>query len=278
LEILHWQLVEVNIMGWVQLNVGLVRSHSGSAINHARKLFDQIEPLAVKWRADGWLDCYFLMRKPPDVRLRFYSIDRASILQSALSNTMEMLLVRGIISEFFFSDYQPEMIRFGGIEAMKIVHDYFDLDTHNWIALDRLTCQNQRKIDPDLLLPSLFQDLFDRVLGSEISVLKTWHHLAALTPLSESVENLHLIDLISFDRLFLIPEITTTETSILHTYISAHEKLATELSTLWQADLLLADLYEILATIALFSFNRHGFPGHLSAPLVAAVLANSSIA
>lgn len=262
-------------MGWVQLNVELVRSSNGGAIDCARKLFDRIEPLAVKWRADGWLDCYFLMRKPPDVRLRFYSIDRASILQSELSNTMEMLLVKGIISEFFFSDYQPETMRFGGIEAMKIVHDYFDLDTHNWLALDRLTRQNQRKIDPDLLLPSSFQDLFDRVLGSEISILKTWHHLAALTPLSESVENMPSIDLIPFDRLFLVPEITTTETSILQTYISAHQKLATELSALWQADLLLTDLYEILATIALFSFNRHGFPGALSAPIVATVIANS---
>jgi thiopeptide-type bacteriocin biosynthesis protein len=265
-------------MGWVQLNIGLVRSNNGSAIDRARQLFDRIEPLAAKWRADGWLDCYFLMRKPPDVRLRFYSIDQESILQSALSNTMEMLLVQGIISKFFFSDYQPETIRFGGIEAMKIVHDYFDLDTHNWLALDRLTRQNQRTIDPDLLLPSLFQDLFDRVLGSEISVLKTWHHLAALTPLSESVENLPSIDPIPFDRLSLAAEITTSETSILQTYISAHEKLATELSALWQSDLLLTDLYEILATIALFSFNRHGFSGEFSAPIVAAVLANSGIA
>ncbi len=265
-------------MGWVQLNVGLVRSKNGSAIDSARQLFTQIEPLVVKWRKWGCLDCYFLMRKPPDVRLRFFSIGQELIIRSALSSAMKLLLVRGIISEFFFSEYQPETIRFGGIEAMNIIHDYFDLDTHNWLALDRLAQKNQRMIDPDLLLPSLFQDLFDRVLGDKISVLKTWYHLAALTPLPPSAETLRSIDLPPFDQLSLTAGVTNCEYSILQTYILAHQKLATALSELWQADLLLTDLYEILATIALFSFNRHGFPGERSAPIVTAVIANLDLA
>lgn len=263
-------------MGWVQLNIGLVREH-GNAINHARKLFDAIAPLIKKWRDDGWLNCYFLMRKPPDIRLRFYSLDRASSIRSALSRAMEILLRQGIISEFFFSDYQAETTRFGGVESMNVIHDYFDLDTHNWLALDRLARKNQRTIEPDLLLPSLFQDLFDRVLGEEISVLKTWHHLAALTPLTASIEPLRSIDLVPFDRLSVGAGVSTRESSILQTYIPAHHQLAIELSELWQADLLLADLYEILATIALFSFNRHGFAGERSAPIVAAVIANLGV-
>jgi thiopeptide-type bacteriocin biosynthesis protein len=266
----------VEVMGWVQLNIGLVRVN-GNAIENARKLFDSIDPLVAKWREDGWLNCYFLMRKPPDVRLRFFSIDRELTIRSALSSAMELLLAREIISEFCFSDYQAETIRFGGVEAMKIVHDYFDLDTRNWLVLDRLDRQNQRTIDPDLLLPSLFQDLFERVLGAEISVLKTWYHLAALTPLAEPIETFMSLDLLPFDRLSLGVGVTTIEANILQTYIPAHQKLATELSELWQADLLSADLYEILATIALFSFNRHGFPGERSAPIVAAVIVNLDI-
>jgi thiopeptide-type bacteriocin biosynthesis protein len=265
-------------MGWVQLNVGLVRSKNGSAIHSARQLFGQIEPLVAEWREGGCLDCYFLMRKPPDVRLRFYSIDQELLMRSTLLLAMEMLLVQGIISEFFFSEYQSETMRFGGVEAMNIIHDYFDLDTHNWLALDRLAQQNQRTIDPDLLLPSLFQDLFDRVLDDKISVLKTWYHLAALTPLPQSAKTLRSINLPPFDQLSLTAGVTNCEYSILQAYRLAHQKLATALSELWQSDLLLTDLYEILATIALFSFNRHGFSGERSAPIVTAVIASLDLA
>ncbi len=263
-------------MGWVQLNIGLVRDN-GSAISSARHVFDEIEPLVAKWREDGWLNCFFLMRKSPDVRLRFFMNDRYSIIQSVLSRAMDLLLAEGIISEFFFSDYAAETIRFGGVEAMRIVHAYFDLDTSNWLALDRLARQNRRAIDPDLLLPNLVKDLFDRVLGDEISVLKTWQYLAALTPLSASSETLLPIDLIPLDRLSLGAGVTTTEANILQAYIEAQQELGEALSELWQSDLLLADLYEILATIALFSFNRHGFPGERSAPIVATVIASLGI-
>ena len=85
-------------------------------------------------------------------------------------------------------------------------------------------------------------------------------------------------DLPPFDQLSLTAGVTNCEYSILQTYILAHQKLATALSELWQADLLLTDLYEILATIALFSFNRHGFPGERSAPIVTAVIANLDLA
>lgn len=279
-------------MGWVQLNIGLVRDN-GSAISSARQVFDAIESLVSKWREAGWLNCFFLMRKPPDVRLRFFIVDsprrdcrqRVSIIHAELSQTMELLLDRGTISEFFFSDYEAETLRFGGVEAMRIVHAYFDLDTRNWLALDRLERQNQRAIDPDLLLPNLIQDLFDRVLGDEISVLKTWHYLAALTPLSKSDETLRPIDLLPLgdslsleNRLSLGEGVTTTESNILQAYIQAHQELGEAFSELWQSDLLLADLYEILATIALFSFNRHGFPGERSAPIVATVIASLDIA
>jgi thiopeptide-type bacteriocin biosynthesis protein len=272
-------------MGWVQLNIGLVRANV-SAISSARQVFDAIEPLAAKWREDGWLSCFFLMRKPPDVRLRFLTIDpprrgcsqRVSIVQSALSRAMDLLLLQGIVSEFFFSDYAAETSRFGGVEAMRIVHFYFDLDTANWLALDRLDRQNQRAIGPDLLLPNLIQDLFDRVLGDKISVLKTWQYLAALTPLAESSETLCPIDLLPLDRLSLRAGVITTEANILQAYIQAHQELGEALSELWQSDLLFADLYEILATIALFSFNRHGFPGERSAPIVTSVIASLDIA
>ncbi len=268
-------MTDLNSTQWLQLNIGLARANGG-AIASARILFDTIAPLVQLWRENGWLDCCFFMRKPPDVRWRFLS-DRPIEIQSALHSEMKILERRGIISEFFFSDYQAETRRFGGIEAMNVVHDYFDLDTHNWRALDRLAIQNRRSIDPDLLLPSLIQDLFDRVLGDDRSTLKTWHYLAALTPLSASVKTLPEIELLSLDRLSELEGLSPAELDILNSYVRAHHKLGDEFSQLWQADLLLADLYEILATIALFSFNRHGFSGERSAPLVAAVLQDLSL-
>ena len=262
---------DLDSSGWLQLNVGLIRTN-GSAYDSARSLFDTITPFVERWREDGWLSCYFLMRKPPDIRLRFFSTDCKLMIKSVLAQELEVLLKLGTISEFFFSNYAPEINRFGGVEAMNAVHNYFDVDTHNWLALDNLARLEQSEIDPAQLLPSLFQNLFDRVLDDKISVLKTWQHLAELTPLDESVELLTLIDLLEIDRLSDSTTILPETSNILKSYRQAHDQLGEEFSQLWQADLLCADLYEILAAIALFSFNRHGFAGERSAPIVEVVI------
>ena len=82
------------------------------------------------------------------------------------------------------------------------------------------------------------------------------------------------IDLLEIDRLADSKTISPETSKILQSYRQAHHQLGEEFSQLWQADLLCTDLYEILAAIALFSFNRHGFAGERSAPIVATIIRN----
>ena len=166
---------------WIQLNVGLVR-HQGDAISSARVLFSRIEPLVNRWRNHGLLRWFFFMRKPPDVRLRFFTkVDQQQAI-AQISELMSALQQENYIHLFFFSEYQPETERFGGIEAMQWVHQYFDIDTSLWLILDYLYQHHLSVVPKDVLLPTLLHDLFTRAMSDQISVLTAWQSLGALIP------------------------------------------------------------------------------------------------
>jgi thiopeptide-type bacteriocin biosynthesis protein len=263
---------------WLQLNVGLIRKN-GSALASARDLFKRISLLIEQWHDDptdrlrqrGRLQCYFFMRKPPDIRMRFLISDRATDAMLELSICLEILQKEGKIGEFFFSDYPAEIECFGGLEAMEYVHKYFDRDTTNWLRSDSLSQQQQPTIVPEVMLPAVFQDLFWQALLDRQQVLDTWLVLASMTPLAANVivPDLEFPDL---DTLATDVTLVTEVTSILSSYREANQHLARGLICLNQRGLLITDLTIILATVALFNFNRHGFGGDRSSVLVASVV------
>jgi Lantibiotic biosynthesis dehydratase C-term len=263
---------------WLQLNVGLVRANA-SALASARALFERISLLVEKWRDLGRLKCYFFMRKSPDVRMRFLMRDRALKTMLELSQCLETLQVQGKIGDFFFSDYPAEIARFGGLEAMECVHEYFDRDSVNWFKMDCLSQQQQPTLAPEILLPAVFDDLFGQTFIIEpcdpkvarLQVIDPWLALAAMTPLDRDI----VIPQLEFPALNTLAEDATTSPEvarILSIYREANQNLARGLISLHQRNLLIEDLSIILATVALFNFNRHGFGGDRSSLLVASVI------
>ncbi|MEH2124090.1 thiopeptide-type bacteriocin biosynthesis protein [Nostoc sp.] len=250
---------------WVQLNVGLVRDE-GNALSSARALFARLEPLVTHWRSNDLLRCFFFMRKPPDVRARFFiTVDRQQAIAD-ISDLMYALRRENLINLFFFSDYEPETDRFGGLEAMKLVHQHFDADTSLWLMLDYLDRHNLGVVSKDLLVATVLHDLFTRTLSDRASILATWHSLAALisTPPEATIPT---VELLSLETSYESPE-----AEILQKYATANDILAKELLNLQHLGQLTQDLVDILAAIAMFNFHRHGFDSHRSGRLIEAII------
>ncbi|MFN6527027.1 thiopeptide-type bacteriocin biosynthesis protein [Nostoc sp. ChiSLP03a] len=250
---------------WVQLNVGLVR-HQGNALSSARALFARLEPLVTYWQSNDLLRCFFFMRKPPDVRVRFFTtVDRQQAIAD-ISDLMYALRRENLINLFFFSDYEPETDRFGGLEAMKLVHQHFDADTSLWLMLDYLDRHNLGVISKDLLVPTVLHDLFTRTLSDPVAILATWHSLSALisTPPEGTIPT---IELLSLETLYDLKE-----AEILQKYATANDILAKELLNLQHLGQLTQDLVDILAAVAMFNFHRHGFDSHRSGRLIEGII------
>jgi thiopeptide-type bacteriocin biosynthesis protein len=255
---------------WVQLNVELVRDRDGP-LPSARALFDRLEPVVTDWRSRGWLRWFFFMRKSPDVRLRFFvTVDRHPAIAN-LAALMDVLQREQFINLYFFSEYQPETERFGGIAAMSAVHQYFDLDTALWPILDRLDRQQLRQIPKESLLPNIIHDLSIRTMLDQVSILSVWRSLSLLLPTPE-IDTCPPVELLPLETLGHSRSLTKIEAHVLQQYAIANNLLAQELTHLHQQGLLTQHLADILATISMFNLHRHGFHGHHSAAIVSAIL------
>lgn len=255
---------------WVQLNVGLVRA-GGLALTSARALFDRITPLIEDWRGAAKLRWFFFMRKPPDVRLRFLvrtDLDVRPVLSTAMSELQQANFVR----EYYYSGYEAEAERFGGPDGMSSVHEHFDADTAAWLRLDRLERKGRRSVSPDDLMPALVQDLFLSACIHDAALVATsWQRLWDLiaTPASPPLPEVSRELLKGLSRLGAAH---ADERECLELCSSANGSLARNLNELASNGKLDGELTDVLATVALFTFHRHGFAGHRSSPLVAATM------
>ncbi|MEA5568496.1 thiopeptide-type bacteriocin biosynthesis protein [Anabaena sp. UHCC 0399] len=255
---------------WVQLNVGLVR-HQGDALSSARVLFTRIASLVNYWQSHGLLRWFFFMRKPPDVRLRFFTkVDQQQAI-AEISDIMSLLQQENYINVFFFSEYQPETERFGGIEAMQWVHQHFDIDTSLWLILDYLHQNHLSVVPKDVLLPTLLHDLFKRVMPNQISVLAAWRSLAALIPTPPET-TISTVEVLSIEALYQSHSVAKKEADVLERYTIANGILAQKLVNLQDMGQLTQPLTDILAAVAMFTFHRHGFDWQRSGRLIPAII------
>ncbi|PYM59934.1 MAG: hypothetical protein DMD79_16735, partial [Candidatus Rokuibacteriota bacterium] len=201
--------------GWLQLNVALAR-HDGQALPSARALFGHLAPLVARYRRQRRLRWFLFIRKPPDVRLRFLGANLEADLAPDLRRVLASLRRTGHVTRFFSSVYEPETRQFGGPEAMKHVHAYFDADTAAWIALDRLAERGARAISPETLNVAVLNDLFWRTLGDASEVWYVWANLFQVLGAPEGLPGATLADLMVPSGLLVMAE--HGETGVIRRY------------------------------------------------------------
>lgn len=254
---------------WLQVNVSLNR-RSGSALQSARALFADLAPAISEWRNRNMLQCFYFMRKPPDVRLRF----RARAELDLLPNVEEVLfrLVRlGAIEKYFRSVYEPEVALFGGSSAMDQVHAYFDADSMAWIAFDALLASGRHTISALDLLRIALTDLFQHTVSGAGEVWDVWCNIASLAGRPEPMPP---VDIEPYSIAQIARSINDHERQILRAYSAANRKMAHGLQGIWEQGQLDCGLRGILAYVAVFTANRHGLGTVLGAIADGMVLAS----
>lgn len=244
--------------GWLQINVELVRARidgvtmSGTngqdvaavARTNARELFARLSATVHTARMEGSLEKFFFVRKPPDARLRFYG--KLSRLRPMLNETLETARLDHLITRQFESVYEPEAGLFGGFGAMDLVHDFCDADTRVWLRTENYSPAYSLR---------LLHELFFVTLGCWNESWQTWDLLADLTAPDTATPACgpHPDDINSIQ--------------LEQAHVLAIQALSRGLNTLWETGQLRAGMRNILASVAMFHFNRYGVPGNEQAVL-----------
>jgi thiopeptide-type bacteriocin biosynthesis protein len=176
-------------------------------------------------------------------------------LLSQLETILLELQHDGLVKHFFQSVYEPEVLQFGGPEAMALVHQYFENDSLAWIALDLLEEGNARTIATDTVVLAVMNDLFLRTLYCSAEVWDAWCNLAKSIPSSQT-DTPPGTEILLIES--ILPSACAGEERILRNYLEANQQLATGLQQTWNEGKLLCGMRALLPFIAMFHFNRHG--------------------
>jgi thiopeptide-type bacteriocin biosynthesis protein len=234
---------------WLQLNVTLGR-HDGSALASARFVLREIENIV----APPSRGAFFFQRKPPDLRLRFF--DDSERLKKRLHPLISRAKSEGHIVGSFYSAYEPEYRQFGGRACMKSIHAFWSVDSHSWIAMDRLAEHDALAIPHARLMASVLDDLFGRVLADGGEVWDTWCNLAMLVQ-AEGAIDAPVAAPSALET--ILRNASAAEAEVVARYQEANAALAEGLSRAWHSEQMDCGVRSILPYVALFTLNRHGF-------------------
>lgn len=238
---------------WHQHNVALKRTLDGSALPSARSVFRALEPVLAAWRSEGRLRHFFFMRKPPDLRLRFFGVEG---LRDELSALVRGLVEAGDIERAYASEYEPETDRFGGPRAMDAVHAWFDVDTSAWMRLDALESSGAPSVQSSLLTCAVASDLVSRVLRDRAEAWAMWRAYASQTGLGAEDAGGELLTPVDIEMLKSAagPDVRR----VLERYREANRTLAEELTGLVAGGELSAGMRSVLVAFVMFHLNRYG--------------------
>jgi thiopeptide-type bacteriocin biosynthesis protein len=237
---------------WHQSNVALVRA-DGSAMKSLRALFAALDPAVAAWRGAGCLTRFFFMRKPPDLRLRFFGDES---LRTKVSELLSGLVRRGVVERHFTSEYEPETARFGGPKAMDAMHAWFDADSAAWARLDALDAAGVARVDTMTLALAVTSDVVSAILADPAEAWAMWRSYAESFGL-EREGDAPAIARVDLDALGVAAHPEVRE--VLASYHEANRALVTELGTLRDHGELATGLRGILLAFVMFHLNRRGF-------------------
>lgn len=127
------------------------------------------------WRAAGYFDRFFFMRKPPGLRLRFRT--SSADFQRALAEWLSELMQAEALLGCTWSIYEPEQYRFGGPEGMELAHEYWTCDSEVVLRYELLSSSQRGSIPRAGVWAMLVNDLLRRSLGDSSEIWDVWRRL-----------------------------------------------------------------------------------------------------
>ncbi|MCU0269888.1 MAG: thiopeptide-type bacteriocin biosynthesis protein [Acidimicrobiales bacterium] len=166
-EIAHRLRVEADRAAarWTQLDLGLAGPPSAT-------LAAALGELVAGLRADGSLDGWFLVRKPPGLRLRLRA---APGHEPQVERCLERIRGWSGIAVVHRGVYEPEEDRFGGPTGMVLAHHHFEADSDAVVANLAL---HPTEVPAPVLATVLADDLFSRAVDDGAELADVWARLA----------------------------------------------------------------------------------------------------
>jgi len=241
--------------GWRQINLVLPERNEVQHGNlHA--LFEEIFLKVDNLKKQKALRCFFFMRKPPGIRLRFALRAPQEDTAREIEACVMKLVKRKFVTRFYRSVYEPETFKFGGPEAVAAVHAHFFADSTAWWRWEQLRYAAATNIDSKLLSVCVLNDLFAQCLDGPEEVWDVWCRIATLHgasvvsdgPATPPIRIEHLID-----------EVTRNEQIILRNYRTHNRAIARKLAAISSNGKLIFGKRLVLPQIAIYHWNRYGF-------------------
>lgn len=211
----------------------------------------------TRGRRQGLIRQAFYQRKPPGLRLRWRTTAPADSF-AALKVDIEQWLTQGGILRYRATTYEPERFLFGGPQSMAAVHRYFDVDSTQWLRLYDLMDRDRLGIAPADISLAQLNDLFGAALPNQPEeIWDAWCQLAQFhgvkavsTPTDAPLKTLYLGQLAA----------TAASPALrsLQALGRANRQLSDRLTTLAEDGRLQQGLRGVLASVALFHWNRIG--------------------
>ncbi|WP_328433158.1 thiopeptide-type bacteriocin biosynthesis protein [Streptomyces sp. NBC_00425] len=218
-------------------------------------IFDAVFEMVDELTESKRISCFFFVRKPPGLRLRFLLSEPGGIAEKRIKNCCDVLVGRRIAERWFASVYEAETFKLGGPEAVEAVHSYFSTDSRAWWRWGRMA-QKKATVDARLLSLAVLNDLFLRFLEFPEEIWDVWCRVTCLHGARVLGES-SAVAVPTIER--IIGHLGPEESAILHAYASANTIMATRFSELHEQGRLLFAYRFVLPHVALYHWNRYGF-------------------
>jgi thiopeptide-type bacteriocin biosynthesis protein len=238
---------------WLQANLEL--DNDGAA--HLRAIWEPIATTVDSLAEQGLLRCFYFLRKPPGLRLRF-AVDATAppTVSSAIEAVLDELITGGLVARWYPSVYEPEVYKFGGPSAMDAVHDQFFADSACWWRWDQLVAAGETAIDARLLSVTVLNDLFRVFTGGPEEVWDVWCRLATMHGDRVAMDGQPAPAVAIAD---IVERVSAAEAELLRAYATSNAELAGRFRALLAEGKLLFAHRLVLPHVALYHWNRYGF-------------------
>ncbi|GAA2767623.1 hypothetical protein GCM10010103_66650 [Streptomyces paradoxus] len=214
-------------------------------------VFETVDELTENKR----LSCFFFVRKPPGLRLRFLLPEPSGGATQRIKNCCDSLVKRGLAERWFASVYEAETFKLGGPEAVEAVHAHFSADSRAWWRLVQLA-QKRATVDTRLLSLAVLNDLFLRFLEYPEEIWDVWCRITYMHGARVTSES-STVAVPTIER--ILGHLGPEESAILCAYSSANTIMAARFDELHAQGKLLFAYRFILPHVALYHWNRYGF-------------------
>jgi thiopeptide-type bacteriocin biosynthesis protein len=251
---------------WLQVGLAFADAEQARRFQSASLL-----PAAVEMMlAEGLINDFFFMNKPPGMRLRFSIANGGEQAEDRIIELVTRARDAGLVEGHEFGIYDQETHQFGGAAGIDIFHQFSTHDSLAILKFRALEASGRITIDQSVLSLLAMNDLIARVAEDAWEQWDVWCEMRLTGRLVDATsevaaelrqnmeENLALLEPLVFRRDEIIADLTAPEMELFEAYTLGNRAVASALREAGRARTLQHGPRKILPFFIIFHWNRLG--------------------